>query len=57
MLLEVDIFHRGLAMVHVAVAVCERLHVLLLLRGLRGWCKEVRDLFDAFREVELRLLS
>ena len=57
MLLEVDIFHRGLAMVHVAVAVCERLHVLLLLRGLRGWCKEVRDLFDAFRQVELRLFS
>ena len=44
-------------MVHVAVTVCEGLHVLLLLWGLRGWCKEVCDLFHAFREVELRLLS
>jgi hypothetical protein len=57
MLLEVDVFHRGLAVVHVAVSICEWLHVLLLLRGLRRWCKEVCDLFDAFCEVELRFLS
>jgi hypothetical protein len=55
MLLEVDVFHRGLAVVQVAVAICKWLYIVLLLWGLRRWCKKICDLFDAFGKVELRL--
>jgi RNase P subunit RPR2 len=44
-------------MIQEAGAIRERMHILLLRRWLRRGCKKVRDFFDAFCEVELRLLS
>jgi hypothetical protein len=37
-------------------SICERMQVVLLRRGLWWGRKKVCDFFDAFREVDLRLL-
>jgi hypothetical protein len=57
MLLEVNILHRGGIVTQESGTVCERMEVLLLRRGLWRGCKEIGDLFDAFREVHFRLFS